>query len=219
MTNQTLALLNAAQGLGATVITHTSVRCLSLSTGRVSAVETDSGRHTADTVVVACGVGTANLVVTVGLTLPVTASPALLVVTQPHARCLSGLVMSPALQMRQTVEGRLVATAGLAGTDPDADGAAEAAALIETMRGMIVSGASISPDYHVVGRRPMPQDGIPVVGSIDSVRGLYVAVMHSGITLAPAIGRCVADEMLTGQRDNLLAPYGLGRLVDASSAT
>jgi glycine/D-amino acid oxidase-like deaminating enzyme len=42
--------------------------------------------------------------------------------------------------------------------------------------------------------------------------------MHSGITLAPAIGRFVADELLTGQRDNLLAPYRPGRLVDVPPA-
>jgi glycine/D-amino acid oxidase-like deaminating enzyme len=141
-----------------------------------------------------------------------------MVVTQPHASCLNGLVMAPEMQLRQTTEGRLVAAAGFAGTDPAADGAAEAAALIDTMRGMIVSGASISPGYHVVGRRPMPQDGFPVVGQVDGIPGLYVAVMHSGVTLAPAIGRFVADEMLTGHRDNLLAPYGPGRLVDVLPA-
>ena len=214
----TLALLSAAQGLGATVIADTPVRRLNLSAGRVTAVETDAGRLAADAVVVACGTGTAKLVATVGLTLAVSASPALLVVTQPHARCLNGLVMSPEMQLRQTAEGRLVAAVGLADTDPGADGAAEAATLIDAMRGMIISGASIAPDYHVVGRRPMPQDGFPVVGQVDGITGLYVAVMHSGVTLAPAIGRFVADELLTGQRDDLLVPYRPARLADVSPA-
>jgi glycine/D-amino acid oxidase-like deaminating enzyme len=127
--------------------------------------------------------------------------------------------MSPEMQLRQTLEGRLVAAAGFADTDPNADGAAATATLIDAMRRMIVSGASIAPDYHVIGRRPMPQDGFPVVGKVDAIPGLYIAVMHSGITLAPAIGRFVADELLTGQRDNLLAPYGPGRSIDATSAT
>jgi glycine/D-amino acid oxidase-like deaminating enzyme len=35
--------------------------------------------------------------------------------------------------------------------------------------------------------------------------------MHSGITLAPAIGRFVANEILTGRRDSLIEPYGLER--------
>jgi len=213
-----LALLDAARSLGATIIADTQVRRLSVSAGRVSGVETNTGRHTGDVVVVACGVDTPGLVATVGLNLAVTGSPDLLVVTQPHARCLNGLVMSPEMQLRQTTEGRLVAATGFADTDPDADGAAEAAALIDAIRGMFVSGASITPNYHVIGSRPMPQDGFPVVGSVDAIPGLYVAVMHSGITLAPAIGRFVADELLTGQRDNLLAPYRPGRLVDVPPA-
>jgi glycine/D-amino acid oxidase-like deaminating enzyme len=39
--------------------------------------------------------------------------------------------------------------------------------------------------------------------------GLYVAIMHSGVTLAPAIGRFAAEEILSGQRDPLLALYGV----------
>jgi len=35
--------------------------------------------------------------------------------------------------------------------------------------------------------------------------------MHSGITLAPAIGRIIAEEISTGRRDGLITPYGLER--------
>jgi glycine/D-amino acid oxidase-like deaminating enzyme len=212
-----LTLLSAARGLGATIFADTPVRCLSVSAGRVTGAETDTTRHTADAVVVACGAGTADLLETVGLRLAMSASPALLVVTQPQAKCLNGLVMPPEMQVRQTADGRLVATAGFAGRE--GNGSVEAAALIDALRGLFDSGASISPDYHVIGHRPMPGDGFPVVGSIDNIPGLYVAVMHSGITLAPAIGRFVADELLTGNRDNLLAPYRAGRLIEVSSAT
>jgi hypothetical protein len=40
-------------------------------------------------------------------------------------------------------------------------------------------------------------------------------VTHSGITLAPIIGRFVACEIVTGQRDALLEPYGLARFSQA----
>lgn len=121
--------------------------------------------------------------------------------------------MSPAMQLRQTAEGRLLAAASFDDADPDADGAGAAAALFDAMKGMMASDASLSPDFHVVGRRPIPKDGFPAVGRVDGIPGLYTAVMHSGITLAPAIGRFVADEVLTGRRDSLLEPYGLGRLL------
>jgi hypothetical protein len=41
----------------------------------------------------------------------------------------------------------------------------------------------------------MPSDGMPVVGFIDSIPGLYVAVTHSGITLGPLIGELTAFEV------------------------
>jgi glycine/D-amino acid oxidase-like deaminating enzyme len=205
------ALLAAARGLGATVIANTPVRSLNLYAGHVTGVETDTDRLDADEVVVAGGVGTASLVATAGLTLPIIASAALLVGTKPHSKRLNGLVMSPSMQLRQTAEGRLVAAAGFDDADPDADVAVAAAALFDAIKGMIASGESLSPDFHVVGHRPIPKDGFPAVGRADGIPGLYTAVMHSGITLAPAIGRFVADELLTGRRESLLEPYGLGR--------
>jgi glycine/D-amino acid oxidase-like deaminating enzyme len=43
--------------------------------------------------------------------------------------------------------------------------------------------------------------------------GLYIAVTHSGIILALAIGHFVADELLMGVRDDLIKPYGLDRIL------
>ena len=43
--------------------------------------------------------------------------------------------------------------------------------------------------------------------------------MHSGITLAPVIGRFVADEIMTGRRDALLEPYGPDRFSPAAART
>jgi glycine/D-amino acid oxidase-like deaminating enzyme len=207
----TQALLGGAQKIGATVIGNNPVRCFNLRTGRVTGAETSAGSLDADEVVVASGVGTAKLLASVGLTLPMTASPALLVRTLPYAKRLNGLVMSPAMQLRQTPEGRLVAAVGFEHAGADADGTKPAAATLDAMREMIISSKSLQLESHVVGLRPIPKDGFPVVGRAVGITGLYVAVMHSGITLAPAIGRFVADEILTGQRDSLIAAYGLER--------
>ena len=58
---------------------------------------------------------------------------------------------------------------------------------------------------------PARTDGFPAVGRAPGIAGLYVAVMHSGITLAPAIGHFVAEEILHDLRDSLMKPYGLER--------
>ena len=64
-----------------------------------------------------------------------------------------------------------------------------------------------------VGRRPTPADGFPAVGGVTDVPGLFVAVMHSGVTLAPAVGAFLAGEILDGTREPLLAPYRPERVV------
>ena len=76
---------------------------------------------------------------------------------------------------------------------------------------MVRGGSELIFDFHSLGHRPMPVDGFPAVGRVPGIAGLYVAVMHSGITLAPAVGRFVAEEILAGRRASLLAPYGLER--------
>ena len=134
--------------------------------------------------------------------------PGLLVYSRPHARVLNGLVLAPELHMRQTADARIVAGADFGGGDPGADPEAKAAALFAATKARLLNAAELAFDFRTIGERPTPADGFPIVGRPQGVAGLYLAVMHSGITLAPAIGRFAADELLTGRRDPLLSPYG-----------
>ncbi len=208
-------LLSAAQGLGAAIQANKRVRSLRLDAGRIVGVDTDTGFLPADRVVIAAGAETGVLVATAGLPLPITAPPALLIATRPHARILNGLVMAPELHLRQAADGRIVASAGFDGGDP-ADEAPAAAALFDALKGMIDGGASLALASHAIGRRPIPADGLPAVGAVDGIAGLHVAVMHSGITLAPVIGRLVADEIVNDRCHPLLEPYNPGRFAGAA---
>jgi glycine/D-amino acid oxidase-like deaminating enzyme len=55
--------------------------------------------------------------------------------------------------------------------------------------------------------RPMPADGRSIVGPLPGARGLYVAVTHSGVTLAAHLSRLIAAELVTGAAPAELAPY------------
>jgi hypothetical protein len=92
-------------------------------------------------------------------------------VTRPHSKLLNGLVLAPAMQLRQTVEGRLVAAAHFDGTGPGDDGAAAAIKLFDAMKGMISSGASLTLDCHRLGHRPVPKDGFPPLGASRALQG------------------------------------------------
>ena len=58
-----------------------------------------------------------------------------------------------------------------------------------------------------VGHRVMPVDEYPIVGFCDRCPNLYIAAMHSGVTLAPLIGQLAALEILDGARVSSLEPY------------
>ncbi|WP_164928643.1 NAD(P)/FAD-dependent oxidoreductase [Gloeobacter violaceus] len=67
-----------------------------------------------------------------------------------------------------------------------------------------------------VGVRPVPADGFPIVGPLASAPGVYGVVTHSGITLAPLLGRLLAEEIATGRCPDLLKPYRPDRFVGAA---
>jgi glycine/D-amino acid oxidase-like deaminating enzyme len=61
-------------------------------------------------------------------------------------------------------------------------------------------------DRHVCVR-PMPRDGHPIVGPLPDAPHIYVAVTHSGVTLAAHLSSLIAAELLTGTLPAPLTPY------------
>ena len=57
------------------------------------------------------------------------------------------------------------------------------------------------------GRRPIPKDGLPIIGFASTVANLYIAAMHSGVTLAALVGEFAAIEILDGADIAALHPY------------
>lgn len=61
------------------------------------------------------------------------------------------------------------------------------------------------------GLMPYPVDAHPIVGFTKEWPNLYVAVMHSGATLAPLMGELVSEEIVSTKEEDMLAPYRLQR--------
>ncbi|MBW4025112.1 MAG: FAD-binding oxidoreductase [Proteobacteria bacterium] len=209
------ALLAAAAGRGATIVGNCRVRALNLDGDRIVGVETERESMAADEVIVVSGVESAPLLAQIGVRLPMRSAPGLVLATAPHVPLLNGLLITPRMELRQTSDGRLLAVGRVVPSDAEACVTTTANALFDDIRDMIDVGAELSPGFHAVAYRPMPQDGFPAVGRAEGHPGLYVAVTHSGVTLAPAVGRFAAEELLIGRRDPLLTPYGLDRFLAA----
>ena len=200
------ALLAAASALGAEVLSGAPVKWLE-GEGRVTGVMTNDGVIHADETLVTAGVHTDTLLASAGITLKLTAPAGLLAHSKPAPKLLNGLVMTPGLHIRQTAEGRIVAGTDFAGADPEGDAEALAASLQHKVEAMVTGAEGLGLDFLTAGHRPTPADGFPAIGRPRGRAGLYTIVTHSGVTLAAALGRFAAEELLTGRRDALLDPY------------
>jgi glycine/D-amino acid oxidase-like deaminating enzyme len=207
----TMALIESARIGGLEIIDGATVTGLEQMSGRVTGVRTTSGVMPADTVVVAGGANTPKLSATLRVDVPIEAPPGLIVHSRTVPKMLNGLVIAPELHVRQTHEGRIIAGSDFGGTDPGRDPDGAARDLFAKLKAFLRGGEALEMEFHTVGYRPTPKDGFPILGEAPDIDGLYLAVTHSGITLAPAIGRFAADEILTGVRESLLAPYRLSR--------
>lgn len=203
-------LLRAAAGHGARIIIGTPATGIATEGGRVSGLVTEHGTIAADRVVVAAGTGSPGLVAPLGVTLPLLPRPGLLMHTQPTDLRLTHVLVAPDQEVRQLGDGRLLAPT-VAGHQSDTrdrvdtrpDQLAETAlARLQTMFGE----DRLMLEQVALAYRPVPQDGLPVIGAAGP-DGLYLTVMHSGVTLAALVGELAAAEVLGREGSNVLAPY------------
>jgi glycine/D-amino acid oxidase-like deaminating enzyme len=200
----TEALVQAARDHGAHVLLGATVTSLRIEGARVVGVETSAGFLPADTVIAAAGTGVPRLCAAFDAPIPVTASPAVLLRFHAPQGLVKTLIASPEVEVRQGHDGQLLAAAGC-----DVDTSEEALdhiarrtaqAIIATFRG----AEDIQLHTAQVGQRPMPADRAPIIGPVPNAEGLYVAVMHSGVTLAPLVGHLVAREVVDGAESHEL---------------
>ncbi|WP_202865901.1 NAD(P)/FAD-dependent oxidoreductase [Kribbella turkmenica] len=167
--------------------------------GRVAGVETPAGPLPAATVVLAAGAATAALGAPLGVSVPVDPSPATLFRFHAPAGLVRTLVNTQDFDLRQVAEDRIIAAAD----SPEHT----LAAIRSTFRG----AESVELLSSRVGRRPMPADGEPIIGPVAEVPGLYLAVMHAAIALAPTAGRLIAQELVNGSTEPALTRCRLDR--------
>lgn len=206
-------LLDAARRAGAVFVSGRRVKSLESQHGRVTGVALDDGgKLLADETVVAAGTDTARLLATAGAAIALTDPPGLIAhSTAVGARLMRGLVLTPACHMRQTRDGRLIVGADFAGAAPEGDTDAAGVGLVRTARRLLKTSDGVDFSFATVGRRPTPADGFPAVGRMQATEGLTVAVMHSGVTLAPLVGELLAEAIATGRSDPDLAAYAPDR--------
>ncbi|WP_299404376.1 FAD-binding oxidoreductase [uncultured Roseobacter sp.] len=205
--------LRAGAAMGVRVVAGLPVTRLLEAAGKATGVQTAAGRLTADQVIVAAGVATERLMAEMGVPVPMLSRPGLIVRSEPLPPLLRHVLVSSGQELRQTPQGHLLAptSAGHQGDDSDTAPEPPDALANRTMaRVQAMIGRPVAWDQVTLAFRPVPQDGLPVIGACGPA-GLYVTVMHSGATLAPLVAELAAAEVMESALSNtqlaLLSPY------------
>ncbi|MEX3937693.1 NAD(P)/FAD-dependent oxidoreductase [Paraburkholderia phymatum] len=208
-------LLRGAEDAGATLCAGEQITRIERRDGeyRLRGTRTDI---TVDKVVSCSGAETANVLDMFGVKLPVTTRAGVTIVTKPLPTGLRHVVYAGKVHFKPDGSGRLVAgrtdyRASVPTLDDAHAAAEETAALVRPWLRGFGEGEIESVR---IGIRPIPADGLPVVGEIPGHPGLSVAVMHSGISLSGLVGREHASEILTDNESELLRSYRPERLID-----
>ena len=67
---------------------------------------------------------------------------------------------------------------------------------------MVKVETDLNPLEVLIGWRPIPKDDLPIIGKFKN-KSVYIAVMHSGISLAAIVGNLVTQEIVD-EVDSLL---------------
>ena len=220
-----LSELDAVALVGATVTGFVSD-----GDGRIVAAQTTSGDVTADAFVLAAGTDTTALAALAGVNIPQAESPGVVIRTTPLPPLLPKVpvVYAPPLgdgrreiHLRQCADGRFMIGEGDQESLAEDASQAHANDLLARAAAYLPGLADATALPVPVGWRPMPLDGYPVMGFAAEAPNLYIALTHSGVTLAPALSELAALEICEGARaqaDAVLGAYRPGRFAGVTAA-
>lgn len=223
--------LAAAKRFGARVVYPCEVTAIEMTGGSLTGVQTSKGRFALDRLVTAGGTDTPRLMAMIDKPLKLAHKPGLVVHTTPQP-VVTRMVYeaSSIIEFKQYADGRFLTS--FTGGPPNLPQHAEildhqmqypdeylrqhhGQMLIDRTAKYIPAIAKGKPAKILLGFRPYPLDNRPICGPVPGAKGVYAIVTHSGITLAPILGRYAAREIMSGEVAPLLQPYRPDRYIAA----
>ena len=219
------ACLRHVQANGGTVFGNTAVTDFVMNGNghggrRLKAIRTTSGEIPCDVVVLAAGVSSTQLAAMIGLDIPQQDSPGVVVRTDPRPPLFKNIAVlntpardanRPGIHVRQWTDGTVMIGEGSQESLARDDSQAHADELLTRATSYLPALAGARAIPVPVGYRPMPLDELPILGFTQAVPNLYIALMHSGVTLAPLVGEMSMIEIVEGIQVALLDSYRLER--------
>ena len=227
----TLGLARGAIQYGARIITGQEVVGLVRESGKVEGVRTKATEYQAGAVVNACGVLAPGIGRMCGLELPIKPRRGQLLVTEAVEPQLTRALLSSryiaakfdpeiaaqsggGCAIEQTASGNFLlgSTREFAGYDRRTSLRGLKTIADRTSR-IIPRLREFKAIRSFAGLRPYTPDGLPILGKVPGVDGLYMAAGHEGdgIALAPVTGRLMSQLIVRGETEFSLEAFGLER--------
>lgn len=148
---------------------------------------------------------------------PGAATPGLIVTTKPMTHRLRRMVIADGVNVRTGADGRLIVWSGDIDVqlqrDPSRSGTesahadALARAALDAARPYVASIADAEIESATICIRALPHDGLPAIGWVPGISGLYLIAAHAATTLAPAAAEMATSELLDGADMPALQPF------------
>ena len=217
-------MVRAAKRLGLNLLENCAVKGVRTASDGRSLLETDAGELSVDKYVVATGADPRATMTLAGIEIPQRSTPGVIVITEPLPKMLNTILVAPGVHVHQRPDGRLVLGEQSGAPDTQAHdqrlatyptrfptneiAQQHADRLLGTARQFVPSlPDTIRLEEVLIGWRPLPLDGHPVIGPSPVAPSSYIAIMHSGVSLAPIVGEMVAEELITNTNRPELAAY------------
>ncbi|CAI8727463.1 FAD-dependent oxidoreductase [Brevibacillus sp. IT-7CA2] len=189
-------LVKKAEENGANILFDTKVMQIITEASKVVGVNTSKGFIESDVLVLATGAAIPELCKPLGFDVPVAPSPSILIRMKSKEKLIHTLVSNAKFEARQLTDDTLLAAEDYIDESEQNGPETVGKRAFEILRHHLIGGEKLELESIKVGLRPMPEDGYPIVGFHDQIKGLYLTVMHSAVTLAPIISRLAANEII-----------------------
>jgi sarcosine oxidase subunit beta len=201
------AFAAAARRLGARVDEGVGARALIVERGRVAGVtRADGTRVSADGVIVAAGAWSARLLGAHGAWLPLETRALQMVLTTPAPKALAQVLgaFERKLSLKQLADGAYLIGGGWPALITD-ETANHSETLVDSVRASRDIAAAVYPATAALptarswaGLEAFTPDGLPLIGAVPGIAGLFVAAgfCGHGFALAPVVGDIVARLVL-----------------------
>ncbi|MCP1312670.1 NAD(P)/FAD-dependent oxidoreductase [Paenibacillus tyrfis] len=207
----TKLLVKKAEEHGANIRFDTKALQIKKVGTQVVGVYTSNGFIESDVIVLAAGAALPKLCKPLGFDVPVAPSPSIMIRMKSKEKLIHTLISNSRFEARQLTDDTLIAAEDYVDESEENGPDAIGKRAFEVLRHDLKGGETLELESIEVGMRPMPEDGYPIVGVHDRIKGLYLAVMHSAITLAPMISRLAANEIIDNAQMKELESCRLSR--------